>query len=130
MTTQTEKARAIEARVKDLLKAEFGDQVRMGGGAVSESQVTLKIVLQLATGEAQTVNLRKEFEAIARCHGLLGSDFDLPLVSNGKPVFLMRVERGRAKYPFVVKVPADGRMLKVTADIFLAARARASGTAA
>jgi hypothetical protein len=127
MSENKAKAREIEAKVEAVLKREFGDQVRMDGGSFDALTLTLRVKLPLVSGEAQKVALREQFIRVGKFLGLVPSDADLTVIVRGRRYKLVGVELGRSKYPFVV-ASDDGDRLKVTADSFLVARARA-GTA-
>ena len=125
MTDARTETKAIMDRVNAILKAEFGDRIGRINGRFDNARVTMSIEIALgATPEARDDNLRGKFTSFAPMYGLTASDFDLPLVLNGKPCTLASVEPGRSKYPFVVSVTATGKRFKVDASLFLAARAR------
>jgi hypothetical protein len=115
-----ETARLLAIRVETCLKAEFGNQVRVGGGSYDSLNLNLKVTMPIVQGKARSNALRQQFEKLAPIVGLRPEDFDLPIKARGKPAKLVSIEPGRPKFPFVVE--ADGKRIKVTTACFLVAR--------
>lgn len=108
----------------EVLKAHFGDRVSAAGGSFGATSATLKFEFAASSSqEDQTAAVRAKFNEACARFGLEASDFDLPLVVNGRSVTLTALHLGRPTYPFTGKA-ADGTLWKFGPNTFLIARGK------